>query len=435
MILSKTDSPATMAPCWVKNPNPGVLDLPPGLTRKDAVVSDGQEEIQTMNIGIPKETFPGEHRVSLVPADIAGLKKAGCQVLVESGAGEKAGYPDAAYTEKGARVVGARSEVFAAADILFQVRGFCANPVLGKGDLELIRDGQVIIGFMKPCSNAKYVKTISEHKVVTFAMELIPRISRAQPMDTLSSMMTVAGYKAAVMAADTLPRMFPMYITAGGTITPARVFVIGAGVSGLQAIATSRRLGGVVRAYDIRPVVKEQVQSLGARFVELELEAQDAETRAGYAKKMDEAFYDNQRRLLKKAVAESDAVITTAAVPGKRAPILITAEMVKGMAPGSVIVDVAAESGGNCELTERDKTVVKEGVTIIGNANLPATVPYHASQLYSRNLTHFFLNLVKQGKLTIDLEDPIIKDTLVSKDGEFIDEKIKNVLDMEILKM
>jgi len=388
-----------------------------------------------MIIALPRETFPGENRVALVPADIASLKKAGCEVLVEVGAGENAGYLDAVYAEKGARIVGERSEVFSLADIILQVRGFCANPVLGKADLDLFHDGQVLIGFMKPCSNAKYVKTISERKVVTFAMELMPRISRAQSMDTLSSMMTIAGYKAVLLAADTLPRMFPMFITAGGTITPARVFVIGAGVSGLQAIATSRRLGGVVRAFDIRPAVKEQVQSLGARFVEVELNARDTETQAGYAKEMDEAFYENQRRLLKKTVAESDTVITTAAIPGKKAPVLITAEMVKGMAPGSVIVDVAAESGGNCELTERGKTVVKDGVTIIGNANLPATVPYHASQLYSRNITNFLLHMLKEGKLSFDMQDPIIKDTLVSKDGEFIDGKIKAVLDLNSLKL
>jgi NAD(P) transhydrogenase subunit alpha len=388
-----------------------------------------------MIVAVPAETFPGENRVALVPADIANLKKADCEVVVEAGAGVKAGYPDGAYEEKGARIIGERRDVFSSAEILLQVRGFCANPVLGKADLELLHDGQVIIGFMKPCSNAKYVKAISEHKVVTFAMELMPRISRAQSMDTLSSMMTIAGYKAVLLAADALPRMFPMFITAGGTITPARVFVIGAGVSGLQAIATSRRLGGVVRAYDIRPAVKEQVQSLGARFVEVELNEKDTETDAGYAKEMDEAFYENQRRLLKKTVAESDAVITTAAIPGKRAPVLITAEMVKGMAPGSVIVDVAAESGGNCELTERGKTVVKDGVTVIGNANLPAAVPYHASQLYSRNATNFFLHLVKGGKLSFDMGDQIIKDTMVSKDGEFIDGKIKDVLDLANLKL
>ena len=388
-----------------------------------------------MIVAVPKETFPGENRVALVPADLANLKKAGCDVVVETGAGENAGYPDAAYEAKGARIAADRSEVFSAARVLLQVRGFCANPVHGKADLERIHDGQIIIGFMKPCSNAGYVKIISDRKVATFALELMPRISRAQSMDTLSSMMTIAGYKAALLAADTLPRMFPMSITAGGTITPARVLVIGAGVSGLQAIATARRLGGVVRAYDIRPAVKEQVQSLGARFVELELEVRDTETKAGYAREMDEAFYEQQRQLLKKTIAECDAVITTAAIPGKRAPVLITADMVKGMAPGSVVVDVAAESGGNCELTKRGKTVVKDAVTIIGNANLPATIPYHASQLYSRNITNFLRHLLKEGEVSFDMEDPIVKDTLVSRDGRFIDGKIKDVLDMENLKL
>jgi len=382
-----------------------------------------------MTIGVPKETFPGENRVALVPADIPALKKAGFKVVVESGAGRSAGYPDDFYEQKGARIAVERSDVFASADVIVQIRGFCANPVHGKTDLDLFRERQVLVGFMKPCSNAAYVKTVSERKVVTFAMELIPRISRAQGMDTLSSMMTVAGYKAALLAADALPKMFPMFITAGGTITPARVLVIGAGVSGLQAIATARRLGAVVRAYDIRPAVKEQVESLGARFVELELETVDAETRAGYAREMGTDFYEKQRRLLKKVVGESDAVITTAVIPGKKAPVLITEEMVQAMPHGSVIVDAAAESGGNCELTEPGKTRVKHGVTIVGATNLPSAIPYHASQLYSRNVTNFLCNLVRDGNLVFDMEDQIVRDTMVSRDGEFIDKRIKEVLD------
>jgi NAD(P) transhydrogenase subunit alpha len=382
-----------------------------------------------MIIGVPKETFPGDNRVALVPADIPALKKAGFEVVVESGAGRGAGYPDASYEQKGARIAGERSDVFASADVIVQIRGFCANPVHGKADLDLFRDRQVLVGFMKPCSNTIYVKTVSERKVVTFAMELIPRISRAQGMDTLSSMMTVAGYKAALLAADTLPKMFPMFITAGGTITPARVLVIGAGVSGLQAIATARRLGAVVRAYDIRSAVKEQVESLGARFVELELETVDTETKAGYAREMGTDFYEKQRRLLKKVVGESDAVITTATIPGKKAPVLITEEMVQEMPYGSVIVDVAAESGGNCELTEPGKTRVKHGVTIVGATNLPSAIPYHASQLYSRNITNFLSNLVRDGNLVFDMEDQIVRDTMVTRDGEFIDKMIKEVLD------
>ncbi|PKN65718.1 MAG: NAD(P)(+) transhydrogenase (Re/Si-specific) subunit alpha [Deltaproteobacteria bacterium HGW-Deltaproteobacteria-15] len=382
-----------------------------------------------MTIGVPKETFPGENRVALVPADIPALKKAGLEVVVESGAGRSAGYPDASYEQKGARIAVERSDVFASADVIVQIRGFCANPVHGKADLDLFRDRQVLVGFMKPCSNVLYVKTVSERKVVTFAMELIPRISRAQGMDTLSSMMTVAGYKAALLAADTLPRMFPMFITAGGTITPARVLVIGAGVSGLQAIATAKRLGAVVRAYDIRPAVKEQVESLGARFVELELETVDAETRAGYAREMGTDFYEKQRRLLKKVVGESDAVITTAVIPGKKAPVLITEEMVQAMPYGSVIVDVAAESGGNCELTEPGKTRVIHGVTIVGATNLASAIPYHASQLYSRNITSFLCNLVRDGNLVFDMEDQIVRETMVTRDGEFMDKRIKEVLD------
>ena len=381
-----------------------------------------------MILGVPKETFPGENRVSLVPANIPGLIKAGFGVMVESGAGDKSRYPDRLYEDRGAKLVQRREDLFQSADIILQVRGYCANPNAGEADFDLMHENQVMVGFMKPCSNAKYVRKISERSVVTFAMELIPRISRAQSMDTLSSMMTISGYKAALLAADTLPKMFPLFMTAAGTIAPAKILVVGAGVSGLQAIATSRRLGAVVSAYDIRPAVKEQVESLGAKFVELDLQTRDSEGKGGYAKAMGEEFYQKQQALMKDVVSENDVVISTAAIPGRKAPILITEDMVSAMPPGSVIVDVAAEGGGNCELTEIDKTVVKHDVTIIGKTNLPSLIPFHASQMYSNNITKFLLNMTKDGELVYNMEDEIIRDTLVSKDGEFLGTKVFQVI-------
>lgn len=382
-----------------------------------------------MILGVPRETFPDEHRVALIPANIPSLKKAGYEIRVESGAGEAAGYPDSAYEKSGGVIVEKRAEVFASADVIVQVRGYCANPEAAEADLPLMREGQAYVGFMRPCSNAAYVKTVSQKKIAVFAMELIPRISRAQSMDTLSSMMTIVGYKAVLMAADRLPRMFPMLMTAAGTVAPAKVFIVGAGVSGLQAIATSRRLGAVVKGYDIRPAVREQVESLGAAFVEIEVETAETETKGGYARQMDEAFYRKQRELMGRVVSESDVVITTAAIPGKKAPVLIIEDMVKGMTPGSIVVDVAAESGGNCALTEAGKIITRHDVTIVGATNLPSTIPYHASQLYSKNITNFLLNLTRDGQLALDSEDEIIRDTLVARDGRFLDQKIRVVLD------
>jgi NAD(P) transhydrogenase subunit alpha len=381
-----------------------------------------------MIIGVPKETYPGENRVAIVPSNIPELVKTGFEVIVETGAGDASGYPDRLYKEKGATIIEKRTNLYQTANVLLQVRGYCANPNAGEADFDLMQENQIMIGFMKPCSNAKYVKKISERNVATFAMELIPRISRAQSMDTLSSMMTISGYKATLLAADTLPKMFPLFMTAAGTIAPAKVLVIGAGVSGLQAIATSRRLGAVVSGYDIRPAVKEQVESLGAKFVELDLQSEKSEGKGGYAKAMGEAFYKKQRELMKAVVSDSDVVISTAAIPGRIAPVLITDDMVAAMPEGAVIIDVAAESGGNCELTERDKTVVKHGVTIVGKTNLPSTVPFHASQMYSNNITKFLLNMVKDGELDIDMDDEIVRDTLVSKDGEFLDTKVLQVI-------
>ncbi|NOZ95519.1 MAG: Re/Si-specific NAD(P)(+) transhydrogenase subunit alpha [Acidobacteria bacterium] len=372
-----------------------------------------------MIIGVPRETYPGERRVALVPAMVQSLTRAGLEVLVERGAGTDAGFPDAQYEEKGASLV-SRKEVFARAQLILQVRAPGANPERGPEDVALLREGQALIGFCDPLSSPEATRTLAERGVTLFSMELMPRITRAQSMDALSSMATIAGYKAVLLAANTLPRMFPMMMTAAGTIAPARVFVVGAGVAGLQAIASSRRLGAVVEAYDVRPAVREQVESLGGKFVELELETGEAEDAGGYAKELGEDFYKKQREMMLRVVAGSHVVITTAAIPGKKAPILVTREMVEGMEPGSVIVDLAAERGGNCELTKPGETVVEAGVTILGPLNIPSTVPYHASQMYSKNITTFLLHLVTEGELTLDLEDEITAGTMVTRGGRIV---------------
>ncbi|HUK48035.1 MAG TPA: Re/Si-specific NAD(P)(+) transhydrogenase subunit alpha [Terriglobales bacterium] len=383
-----------------------------------------------MIVGVPKEIYPGERRVALTPAVVPLLAKAGLEVVIESGAGAAAGYLDAQYQEKGAKVLADRAAVFAQADIIVQVLSHGANDKNGASDLKLMRRGQVLVGFLRPLSSAQAVQEIAQTGVSSFSVELIPRTTRAQSMDALSSMASIAGYKAVLEVANALPRMFPMMTTAAGTITPSKVLVIGAGVAGLQAIATAKRLGAVISAYDVRPAVKEQVQSLGARFVELPLETQDAQDARGYAKAQDEAFYAKQRELLGRTVAENDGVITTAVVPGKKAPVLVTTDMVKGMAPGSVILDLAAERGGNCELTRPGETVVERGVTIMGPINLASGVPYHASQMYARNLTSFLTNLVKDGKVRPPESDDIIRDTLLTQGGEVVNVRVREMLGM-----
>lgn len=381
-----------------------------------------------MIVGVPKETYPGEKRVALIPAVVPSLIKGGMEVKVEAGAGAESGYPDSAYVEKGASIATSRIQLFESANIITQVRLLGANPEQGQTDLPLMQAGQVLIGIAEALSNPHALRDFLPRKVTTFGMELMPRITRAQSMDVLSSMGTIAGYKAVLMAANVLPKMFPMLMTAAGTIAPSRVLIIGAGVAGLQAISVARRLGASVEAYDLRPAVKEQVLSLGAKFVDLPLETKDAEDKSGYAKAQDEEFYRKQRELLGKVIAASDVVITTASVPGKKAPILITADMVASMTPGSVIVDLAAERGGNCELTKRNQTITAHGVTIIGEENIPSTVPYHASQMYSKNIATFLLHLVKKGELTLDMEDEITKETLLTRDGEIVHPKIREIL-------
>jgi H+-translocating NAD(P) transhydrogenase subunit alpha len=376
-------------------------------------------------VGVPTESFPGEHRVALVPSVIPNLAKAGLEVLLEKNAGNEAGYPDAVYAEKGAKIAPDRATVFANADIVVQVLCYGSNERTGKADLPLMRRDQVLIGFLRPLGSREIVQEIAGAGVTSFSIEMMPRTTRAQSMDALSSMATVCGYKAVLIAADVLPRFLPMLTTAAGTITPSRVLIIGVGVAGLQAIATARRLGAVVSAYDVRPAVKEQVQSLGGRFVELPIEAKDAQDARGYATAQDESFYARQRELMGKVVAENDVVITTAVVPGKKAPVLVTAQMVRGMGPGSVIVDLAAERGGNCELTRPEETIVDSGVTIIGRINLASTVPYHASSLYARNVTAFLLHLVKGGKLNLNLEDEITRETLLTRGGEVVNARVR----------
>jgi len=384
-------------------------------------------------IGVPKESYPGERRVALVPLVVPNLLKAGLEVAVEKNAGAEAGYPDALYVDKGAKILPDRAAVFANADIIVQVLCYGSNDVTGKADLPLMRHGQILIGFLRPLGSANVIQEIAQTGVTAFSVELMPRTTRAQSMDVLSSMGTICGYKAVLIAADTLPRIFPMLTTAAGTITPARVLVIGAGVAGLQSIATARRLGAVVSAYDLRPASKEQVQSLGGRFVELPIEAKDAQDARGYGTAQDEAFYAKQRELLTRVVGESDVVITTAVVPGKKAPVLVTEEMVKGMAPGSVIFDLAGERGGNCELTQSGKTIVAHGVTIIGRINIATEVPYHASQMYARNVTAFLLHLVKEGKLRIDLKDEITRETLLTRDGEIVSQRVREFFKLPAL--
>ena len=381
-----------------------------------------------MIVGVPVESYPQERRVALVPAVVPVLTKIGMRVLVEHGAGEKAGFPDTAYEQQAAKIAVDRPRLFSEADIIVRIHGMVANSPVRNADLDLLRSGQVVLGLLDPLANPESIRELAATGVTAFALELLPRVSRAQSMDVLSSMATVAGYKAVLLAAGLLQKMFPMMITAAGTITPSRVLVIGAGVAGLQAIATSRRLGAIVQAYDVRPAVKEQVESLGAQFVELELETEQAETAGGYAKAMDENFYRRQREMMTRLLAEADVVITTAAVPGKRAPVLITQEMVKKMRVGSVIVDLAAETGGNCELTRPGETVEADGVAIIGPVNLPSTIPYHASQMYARNIAAFLQLLAKDGKLHLNLDDQIVRETLVAHNKIVINPRVRELL-------
>ncbi len=387
-----------------------------------------------MIVAVLGETLPGERRVAMSPQAAGPLVKAGHEIRVQSGAGLAAGFPDERFAQRGARIVATRQQAIDGAQVILQVRTFGANPQAGTGDLELLRRGQTLIGLAEPLSAHAQVRALAETGINLLALELIPRITRAQSMDVLSSQASLAGYKAVLMAAEALPKMLPMMMTAAGTIRPARVFIIGAGVAGLQAIATAKRLGAVVTAYDVRPAVKEQVQSLGARFLELPLEAA-GEDGAGYARAQSEEQVRRQRELMSKAVAESDVVITTAAVPGQRAPILVTAAMVAAMAPGSVIVDLAAERGGNCELTERGQTVQRHGVTIIGHDNIPATIALDASQMFANNVASLLKHLTdKQGGLRLDAADEIVRSCLVCRDGQIVHPLVRQAMGLPSLE-
>ncbi len=366
-----------------------------------------------MIVGVPKETAALERRVSVVPETVPKLG-AGVKVAVERGAGENAGFPDSDYATAGATIAPDQRSLYAQADIVLKVLPPTPD------EAALVKEGSTIVSFLFPVANLETVKRLASRKATAFAMELIPRISRAQPMDALSSQANVAGYKAVIVAADTVPKLFPLMMTAAGTISPAKVFVLGAGVAGLQAIATARRLGAVVDAYDVRPVVKEQVMSLGAKFAEMPVEAKDAQDAGGYAKAMGEEFTKKQQEFLAQRAKAMDVVITTALIPGARAPILITEDAVKGMRPGSVVVDLAAEQKGNCALTEPGKTVVKYGVTIHGPLNLPSTMAPESSRLYSRNISSLLLTMLKDGALTIDPKDDIIKGSMVINAGQVV---------------
>lgn len=379
-----------------------------------------------MILAVPKETHPGEKRVALIPASLAALQKVGFKIQVETGAGEAAGHPDSAYQAKGAQIVTSRAELFGQAEVVAMVRTAGALADGGAADLARARSGQVWVAFMDPLSQREPIQALAKAGVTAFAMEMIPRTTKAQAMDALSSMASVAGYKAVLLAAAHHVRMFPMLMTAAGTVTPAKVFVVGAGVAGLQAIAMSRKLGAVVHAYDVRPAVKEQIMSLGAKFVEIALDTADSQDKGGYARAQDETFYTKQREMMLQVVSESDVVITTAAVPGKKAPLLVTSEMVQRMVPGSVIVDLAAERGGNCELTRADEIVQQYGVTILGPTNLPSTVPYHASQLYSKNVSNLLTYLMgKEGQLKLDLADEIVRGTMLCQNGAITNDALK----------
>lgn len=373
-----------------------------------------------MRVVVPKESRPGERRVALVPEAVARVRELGLGVAVESDAGAAAGFTDAAYRDAGAEVVRDAAALFTNGDIVVKVRPPDTSP---PSEVDLLPAGSTLIGFLQPLAAPELIQALAARDISAFAMELVPRITRAQRMDALSSQATVAGYKAALIAAATSGRFFPLLMTAAGTVPPAKVLVLGAGVAGLQALATARRLGAVVQGFDIRPEVKEQVESLGAEWVGIQME--EAVGAGGYAKEISEDAKQREHEHLHKLVTDADVVITTAQIPGRPAPVLITAEMVDAMRPGAVIVDLAAESGGNCAVTRPDEEVQHQGVTILGPVELPATLPFHASQMYSRNIVALLQHLVKDGELHIDPEDEISSGCLVTHAGKVTNERVK----------
>ena len=397
---------------------------------QDAVLNESDSN---KVVGVPAETFPDERRVALAPANVAVLKKADVDVIIQTGAGTPAGYADDEYVAAGAELVADRDEIFNRADIILQVRTAGANPDAGADDRGRFRAGQTLIGMCDPLLGAETMQDLAERNVTSYALELLPRITRAQSMDVLSSQASIAGYKAVLSAAAHLPRMCPMMMTAAGTIAPARIFVLGAGVAGLQAIATAKRLGAVVWSYDVRPAVKEEVLSLGAKFLEIELVKTGDNQSGGYAQEMDEEFYRRQRQAMMEVIQESDVIITTAAIPGRKAPVLVTEEMVEHMPNGSIIVDLAAETGGNCILTRPREVIVEHGVTIDGTINVPSTVPYHSSQMYGRNITTFLLHLLKDEASEGNSDDEIIRETIVTHGGEVVNARVRDALGLPSL--
>ena len=387
-----------------------------------------------MVLGVLCEADPDERRVALVPSAVPTLKKAGAEVLIQTSAGQAAGFTDDQYAAKGATLVGDRAEIFARANIILQVRSLGACIEFADRDISLLRKDQVLIAGCEPLWRPEAIVKAAATGAMVFALELVPRITRAQSMDILSSMATIAGYRAVLLAAIESPRMFPMMMTAAGTLKPARILVIGAGVAGLQAIASAKRMGAVVFGYDIRPAVKEQVESLGGKFVVLDVKADNTESVGGYAKQMSDEFYRQQREALKKVIADCDVVITTAAIPGKKAPVLVTREMVEAMAPGSVVVDIAAERGGNCEVTAAGETVELNGVKVLGPVNLASAIPVHASEMFSRNITTFLMPLIKSGSVKIDTADEIVRETLVTQNGEVVNDRVRELLSAPVMR-
>ena len=383
---------------------------------------------QSLILGVLCEADPGERRVAIVPFAVPGLRKAGAEVLIQAGAGRTAGFTDDQYVAKGAIIAADREDVFARSHVILQVRSLGACSEHSDADLGLLRQGQILIAGCEPLWCPESIGKAAATGATVFALELVPRITRAQSMDILSSMATIAGYRAVLLAAIESPRMFPMMMTAAGTLKPARVLVIGAGVAGLQAIASARRMGAVVFGYDIRPAVKEQIESLGGKFVVLDAKADNAESAGGYAKQMSDEFYRQQREALKKVVADCDVVITTAAIPGKKAPILVTREMVEAMAPGSVVVDIAAERGGNCDVTIAGETVELNDVKILGPVNLASSIPTHASEMFSKNMTTLLMLIIKSGVVKIDTSDEILRETLVTQNGEVVSDRVRELL-------
>lgn len=384
-----------------------------------------------MKIGIPKEIAARETRVAMTPANVTALAKKGVEIMLQTGAGEAAGYTDAAYKDAGATLVDSREQVIRDADVICQVQSFGCHDNTD-ADLALLKEGQVVIGMMDPLAAPAANKALATKGVTSFAMELIPRISRAQSMDVLSSMATLSGYKAVLLGASTLGRIFPMLMTAAGTLTPSKVFIMGVGVAGLQACATAKRLGAVVSAYDVRPAAREQIISVGATPVELDLKTENAEGKGGYAAEQSPEFIARQQELMGDILAEQDIIITTAAVPGAKSPILVTAAMVKKMKPGTVIIDLAAERGGNCELTRLNETVIENGVIILGPENVPSTIPFHASQMYGKNIENLLgLMIDDEGQLKLDFEDEIISETVISHGGKIRHPRIRGLLGLE----